>query len=324
VADTHIQVANLKIAEVRKDSTSTWSCRWRRIKQNRWLYLMMLPAIVYFGVFHYLPMFGVVIAFKRYDPFTGIWASPWVGFKHFDRFFSSIYFFRLIQNTVLLNLYGLIAGFPAPIILALLLNEVARPLYKRVVQTVSYLPHFVSTVVIAGMIVNFLSPTTGLVNVFIKALGFQPVNFLVEPEWFRHIYVWSGIWQGLGWSSIIYLAALAGIDPTLYESAEIDGAGRLAKMWYISIPGIMPVIMVILLLNLGSMLYVGFEKVFLLYNPSTYETADVISTYVYRVGLVGLEYDFAAAVGLFNSVVSLILLSIFNWLAGRLQQQTLW
>lgn len=302
--------------------------RWRELRKrlwrDRWLYLMVLPVVVYYIVFHYVPMAGVVIAFKQYDPFTGIVESPWVGFKHFLRFFDSIYFFRLIRNTILLNVYGLVVGFPAPIILALMLNEVTRPLFKRVVQTISYLPYFCSTVVIVGIVVNFLSPTTGMVNQVIKALGGQPIAFLSSPEWFRHVYVWSGVWQGVGWSSIIYLAALAGIDPALYEAAEMDGAGRFAKMWHISIPGIAPVIMVLLLLNLGNMLNVGFEKVFLLYNPSTYSSADVISTYVYRAGLLEQQYDFGAAVGLFNSVVSLVLLTAFNWLAGKLGQQTLW
>jgi putative aldouronate transport system permease protein len=192
------------------------------------------------------------------------------------------------------------------------------------VQTVSYLPHFVSLVVIVGLVQTFLSPSTGPVNLLIKGLGLEPINFLQEPGWFRHIYVWSGIWQEVGWGSIIYLAALSGIDPTLYESAEMDGAGRLARMWYISLPGIMPVAMVILLINLGNLLRVGFEKVFLLYNGSTMEVADVISTYVYRVGIQQQQYDFATAVGLFNSVICLILLVIFNWMANRAEQQSLW
>ena len=311
-------------AKVQVRQRPAWRLRWILIKRNRWLYLMLLPVMVYFAVFAYAPMAGLVIAFKDYGIFTGIRDSPWVGFAHFQRFFSSIYFYRLIRNTVLLNLYSILVGFPAPIILALLLNELMHPLFKRLVQTISYLPHFVSLVVIAGLIHTFLSPTTGPVNHLLKSLGLGTIDFLARPEWFRHIYVWSGVWQGVGWGSIIYLAALVGIDPTLYEVAELDGAGRLAKMRHISLPGIMPVAMIILLLSLGNLLRVGFEKVFLLYNPTTYETADVISTNVYRTGIQNGQYDYAAAVGLFNSVICLILLVVFNRLADRMGQQTLW
>ena len=301
---------------------------WRSLKGNivrhPWLYLMVLPAIVYYLIFAYAPMFGVVVAFKRFNAFTGIWDSPWVGLTHFETFFNSIYFARLIRNTLLLNVYGLLVGFPAPIILALMLNEIIHPKYKRAIQTLTYLPYFISTVVVTGIIINFLSPSTGIVNFVIRSVGLQAIPFLNEPGWFRHVYVWSDVWQWIGWSSIIYLAALAAIDPTLYESASIDGAGRFAKMRFISIPGIMPVIMVILLLSLGSLMSVGFEKVYLLYNPSTYETADVISTYVYRAGLQGGRYDFGTAVGLFNSLVALVLLVTVNWLARRFNQQSLW
>lgn len=295
-----------------------------RIWQQRWLYLLVAPAIVYFLVFCYVPMYGLIIAFKDYSPFVGFWESRWVGLAHFRQFFSSIYFWRLLRNTVLLNFYGLIFGFPVPIILALLLNEVGNSTFKRIVQTCSYMPYFVSTVVVAGMIVNFLSPTTGIVNNVLKVLGFEPIPFLTRPEWFRPVYVASGIWQGAGWGSIIYLAALAGIDPSLYDAAKVDGANRLQRMRYVSIPGIMPTIMVLLLLNLGSMLSVGFEKVFLLYNPRTYETADVFSTYVYRAGLIGQQWGFGTAVGLFNSVANLILLALFNYLARKAGQQSLW
>lgn len=285
---------------------------------------MVVPAIIYFAIFAYGPMFGVVIAFKRFNAFSGIWDSEWVGLLHFRNFFNSIYFERLIRNTVVLNAYGLLIGFPAPVILALMLNEVIHPKFKRSVQTLTYLPYFISTVVVTGIIINFLSPSTGIVNQMIKALGMEPIAFLNLPQWFRHVYVWSDVWQFVGWSSIIYLAALAGIDPTLYESAQIDGAGRFARMRYISIPGILPTMMIILLLSLGSLMTVGFEKVYLLYNPSTYETADVISTYVYRAGLISGQYDFGTAVGLFNSLVALVLLLVVNWIAGRLKQQTLW
>ena len=303
---------------------SRWQATRRAILTHPWIYLMLVPGIVYFLIFSYLPMFGVVIAFQRFNPFQGVANSPWIGFENFLRFFRSIYLGRLIGNTVLINAYGILVGFPAPIILALMLNELRDGWFKRGVQTASYLPYFISTVVVATIIISVLSPRGGIVNVLIQALGGQPIHFLDRPEWFRHVYVWSDIWQYTGWSSIIFLAALSGIDPTLYESAEIDGAGRFAKMWYISLPGILPVVMIVLLLSLGAMLSIGFEKIFLLYNPSTYQTADVISTYVYRIGFQGNDYGFGAAVDLFNSIVNLILLTLFNWIASRMRQQTLW
>ncbi len=297
---------------------------WRDVRRHYWLYILVVPIVIYFVIFRYLPMFGVVIAFERFSPFLGALKSPWVGLLHFRRFFSSIYFTRVLGNTFILNLYGLAVGFPAPIILALMLNEITRPWFKRLVQTATYLPYFISTVVVTGIILNFLNPTSGVVNYFISQFGGKPIAFMDSPGWFRHIYVWSDVWQYVGFGSIIYLAALTGIDPTLYESAEIDGAGRLAKMWHISIPGILPTIMVILLLSLGNMLSIGFEKVYLLYNPNTYVTADVISTYVYRAGFQDSRQDFATAVGLFNSVVNLVLLASFNWAARRLKLESLW
>ena len=302
-----------------------WHQVWKKIKRCQLMYLMVFPALLYFVIFAYGPMYGIVIGFKDYNIFTGIRASPWVGFKHLERFFSSIYAWRVIRNTFLLNFWGLLIGFPAPIILALLLNEVMRPFFKRVVQTLSYVPHFISMVVVAGMILNILGPR-GPVNYVLDALGLEKIHFMAESAWFRPVYVLSGVWQGIGWGSIIYLAALSGIDLALYDAAEVDGAGRWGKMRYVTLPGIMPTIMVLLLLSLGSMLSLGFTKVYLLYSPETYETADVISTYVYRAGLAAgaNEYDFGTAVGLFNSVVSLILLSVFNWLAGRFHQQKLW
>lgn len=297
---------------------------WKALRRNYWMYLMLLPGLAYYAIFHYAPMFGVLVAFKKFNAFTGFGASPWVGFKHFRTFFNSIYLTRLLGNTLILNLYYMILGFPAPIILALMLNEVRRPLLKRGVQTVSYLPYFISATIVASLIRSLLNPQAGPVNYVISLLGGEAIEFLSRPEWFRHIYVWSDIWQWTGWTAVIYLGALTAIDPTLYESAEIDGAGRFAKMWYLSIPGIMPVVMIMLLLSLGNLLSIGFEKVFLLYNERTYETADVIATYVYRAGILGGRYDFAAAVGLFNSAVNFALLVAFNWIAGRLRQQTLW
>ncbi len=320
---------DLTLRQQLKTSTSSERFRqelayaWRQVKRHRWMYAFLLPTLLYFIIFHYVPMYGIVISFKDYSPFVGIADSPWVGLKHFERFFQSIFFFRLLRNTLLLNVYSLIFGFPLSIILALMLNEVRSSFFRRTSQTVSYLPYFISTVVVVGMIVNFLS-TSGLVNIIIKEFWGQTTPFLSDPRWFRSVYVASGIWQNVGWGSIIYLAALAGIDPQLYDAAEVDGAGRFQKIRHISLPSILPVIMILLLFNLGSLLSVGFEKVVLLYNPAVYETGDVISTYVYRAGLLGQQFSFGTAVGLFNAIVNLVLLTVFNRLAKRFGQQSLW
>ncbi|MBO9610779.1 MAG: sugar ABC transporter permease [Paenibacillaceae bacterium] len=297
---------------------------WSRISRARYLILLLSPALLYYSLFEYLPMFGVVVAFKDYNVFRGLWQSEWVGFKYFAIFFRNPDFWPLLRNTFLLGFYSLIWGFPAPIVLALLLNELRNSLFKRIVQTVSYLPHFLSNVVIASMIVMMLSPTTGLVNKMLGALRIEPIYFLSIPEYFRTIYVSSGIWQGLGWGAIIYLAALTTIDPHLYESADIDGAGRWRKMWSISLPGLVPVIVVLLILNIGSLLGVGFEKVLLLYTPMTYSTADILSTYTYRTGLQRGNFSYATAIGLFNGVTSFILIYCSNYLARKLKETSLW
>ncbi|WP_079912773.1 sugar ABC transporter permease [Paenibacillus sp. 32352] len=293
---------------------------WRR----HWtIYLMALPVIAYYVIFHYGPMYGLQIAFKDFQPAKGIWGSPWVGFKHFESFFNGIYFGRLIKNTILINIYELLFGFPAAIVLALLLNEIRNSVFKRFVQTVSYLPHFISIVVVAGMMIDFLS-RTGLINQILGTFGIEPVDFLKEAGWFRFLFVSSGIWQGVGWGSIIYLAAIAAIDPTLYEAARMDGAGRWKQTLHVTIPGIMPTIAILFILQMGNMLSVGSEKVLLLYNPLTYSTADVISTYVYRKGVLEASYSFTAAVGLFNSVVSFILIVAANSVTKRLSENKLW
>ncbi|SFT06193.1 sugar ABC transporter permease [Paenibacillus sp. BC26] len=292
-------------------------------KRNWAAYLMALPVIAYYLLFHYGPMYGLQIAFKDFSIAKGIMASKWIGFDHFESFFHGIYFWRLIRNTLLLNLYELLFGFPAAIILALLLNEIRGVLFKRFVQTVSYLPHFISIVVVAGMMVDFLS-RTGLINQVIGVFGIEPIDFLKEEGWFRFLYVSSGIWQGVGWGSIIYLAAMASIDPTLYEAARMDGASRWKQTLHVTLPGIAPTIVILFILNMGNLLTVGSEKVLLLYNPLTYETADVISTYVYRKGIMEASYDFTAAVGLFNSVVSFILIVSANSIIKRLSENKLW
>ncbi|MCL2320095.1 MAG: ABC transporter permease subunit [Treponema sp.] len=292
--------------------------------RNVTLYLFLFPAVIYYAIFHYAPMYGALIAFQDYNPFRGMSESPWVGLKHFEAFFGGVYFVRLLRNTVLLSLYGLIFSFPMPIIFAILLNEVKSKKYRSTIQSLSYLPHFVSTVIICGLIVQFLAPNTGLIARVFESFAKSPVDLLDQAKWFRTIYIVSGIWQTMGWGSIIYFAALSTINLSLYEAADIDGAGRFQKIMHISLPGLLPTIITLLILDIGRILNVGFEKVMLLYRSSTYETADVISTYVYRSGLISQQYSFAAAVGLFNSLVGLILVLASNYSAKRIANQSLW
>lgn len=293
------------------------------LARDKYLWMMIFPVIVFYAIFMYAPMFGLQIAFKDYRPSGGIWQSPWVGLEHFRTFFKSYYFERLVRNTVLINVYDVIFGFPAPILLALLLNELRSNAFKRVVQTVTYLPHFVSLIVLCGMIVDFFS-LSGWVNDVILRLGGDRIGFLDDAQYFRTLYVASGVWQEVGWGSIIYLSALSAIDAQLYEAAEIDGAGRWRKLVSITLPGILSTIIIMLLLRLGRMMNVGAEKVLLLYNPSTYDTADVISTFVYRKGLLEANYGYATAVGMFNSVINFAFLVIVNQLSKRASGVALW
>ncbi|MDF2716194.1 MAG: sugar transporter permease [Paenibacillus sp.] len=293
------------------------------IRKNKLLYVMLFPVLLYYVIFHYTPMYGAMIAFKDFSPRLGIWGSEWVGFEHFETFFTGAYFWRTIKNTILISMYELLFGFPAPIVLALLLNEVKNSIFRRTVQTVTYMPHFISLVVICGMVKDFTS-SEGVINDVIAFFGGERLTFLLEPELFRTIYVSSGIWQHIGWGTIIYLAALTGIDPEQYEAAKIDGAGRWKQMLNVTLPGIMPTIVILLILEIGRMMNVGFEKIILLYNPSTYETADVVSSYVYRVGLQDFNYSFSSAVGLFNSVVNFSLLVCSNWLSRKFNDTSLW
>lgn len=288
------------------------------------LYLLVLPVLVYFTLFCYVPMYGAIIAFKDFSPGRGIWGSPWVGMRWFQEFFRSIYFFRLLSNTLLLSLYNIVFAFPIPIVFALVLNEIKDGPYKRVVQSASYLPHFISTVVIVGIVVNVLSPGTGLVNVALSRMGLQQVSFLLDSRWFRPVYVVSGIWKGFGWGSVLYLATLSSADPNLYDAAGIDGANRWQKLLHITVPVLIPVITITLILNVGSALSVDFEKALLLQNPATYETSDVIATYTYRRGIIGADFSFSTAVGLFNSVVNFILLFGANKLGKALGEASLW
>lgn len=297
--------------------------RWKQIKSSGYLYLIFLLPLVYFFIFKYGPMFGILVAFKDYNVFKGVFNSEWVGFKHFDEFITEPYFWKLVRNTLLLNMYTIIFYFPAPILLALLLNEIRFTGFKRVVQSISYLPHFLSTVVVTGMLVNFLA-TDGLINQIIASLGFNKIQFLMMPEWFRTIYISSDVWQKIGWGSIIYLAALSGVDPHLYEAAKMDGANRLKQVIHVTLPGISSVITILFLLTLGDLMSIGFEKILLLYTGPTYETADVISTFVYRRGLLGADFSFGAAVGLFQSVISFVLIVCANYAARKLNATSLW
>ncbi len=281
------------------------------IARQKNIYIMLIPVIAYYVLFAYVPMFGNIMAFQDYKITRGIFESNFVGFKHFNSFLNDVYFWRLIKNTIRINVYGLVFGFPAPIIFALLLNEVRNISFKKTVQTITYMPHFISTVIICGMITSFVA-REGVINSVIVSLGGSPLEFMTDPKYFVGIYTISGIWQNMGWSSIIYISALSSIDQELYEAASIDGASRWKQTIHITIPGILPTVSILLIMQIGQMLSVGFEKVMLLYNPSIYETADIISTYVYRQGILGANYSYSAAVGLFNSVVNFILLVSVN------------
>lgn len=294
-----------------------------KLKKSRQLYLFVLPAFLIILIFSYGPMYGVIIAFKDYMPSLGIFESPWVGFKHFQRFFDSYYFWDLMKNTLGISLYSLIVGFPLPIILALALNEIKDGPFKKIIQTVTYAPNFIAVVVMVGMVIAFLSPSTGIINHFLDFIGVGRINFMTEPRWFKTIYVLSGVWQGTGWGSVIYLAALSGVDTQLHEAATIDGASRLQRVWYINIPTIMPTMVILLIMSFGSLMSVGFEKIILMQNPLNMESSNVIATFVYQQGLLDAQYSFAAAVGLFNSLINSILLILVNGIAKRLSDSSL-
>jgi putative aldouronate transport system permease protein len=319
-----VNTAPARRTEAREAVPAKWRAFRRTFRKNWELYLLITPVVLYFFIFDYLPMYGIQIAFKNFVAAKGIWASEWIGFDHFERFFKSFYFDRLILNTLGISLYQLAIGFPIPLILALLLNEVGNRHFKRFVQTVTYAPHFLSTVVMVGLIIIFLSPQNGIINHLITFFGGERISFMTEPEWFKSIYVFSGVWQGMGWSSIIYLAALAGIDPTLHEAAKVDGASRLQRIWKINLPGIMPTVVILLILNVGQIMGVGFEKIYLMQNDLNIESSEVISTYVYTQGILGAQYSFSAAVGLFNSLVNLVLLVLVNRIAKKVNETSLW
>jgi putative aldouronate transport system permease protein len=294
------------------------------IRRDKLLLLMFLPIFLYYFIFCYLPLPGILIAFKNFSPGHGIWGGDWVGFKWILQFVNSRYFWRLLRNTFLLAFYPLLFGFSIPILFAICVVELKNGIFKRFAQTVTYLPHFISTVVIAGMIINFLSPTDGIVNQMLMKLGMEKINFMMDPEWFRSIFTTSGIWQSFGFSSIIYIAAIMGIDQEMYDSGKIDGVNKFQEVWHLTLPSLKPTIIILLLLSIGSIMSVNFEKVYLLYNGSTYETADVISTYVYRQGIESQNFGFATAVGLFNSVISFALVYFANQLSRRVNDMSLW
>lgn len=283
---------------------------------------MILPVLIYLAIFHYKPMYGVLIAFQNYRPQLGIWGSTWVGLDHFERFFSDPYFWRIISNTFSISILSILFGFPAPILLALLLNEIKNQKFKRTVQTVSYMPYFISMVVICGLIKTF-TQSEGLITDLVVTLGGKRTNLLADKRWFYPIYIVSNIWQSIGWDSIIYLAALSGIDQEQYEAARVDGAGRFRQMLNITLPGLMPTITILFILRMGGILNVGFEKILLLYSPPTYAVADVISTYVYRIGVLDANFSYSTAIGLFNSLVNICFLLVTNMVSKKVNESSL-
>lgn len=296
----------------------------KTLKRDFSLWLFVLPGIIITFIFSYIPMYGVQIAFRNYNAKLGFWGSHWVGLEHFQRFFDSPYFFSTIKNTFVLSIYSLVAGFPIPIILALLLNSFRHKRYRKVIQTVTYAPNFISTVVMCGMLLLFLSPSVGVINNIIEMFGGKAINFMADKAYWRHIYVWSGVWQGMGWSSVIYFAALSAVSPELHEAALMDGASKFQIVRFIDFPSIIPTATILLILSCGSILSVGFEKVFLLQNDLNLSVSQVISTYVYKVGLIDNNVSYSSAIGLFNSAVNAILLILVNKIADKMSGISIW
>lgn len=289
------------------------------------LYIFLLPAVIMVAIFCYAPMYGVLMAFQNYSPSKGILGSPWVGFEWFERFFNMPRFWQILGNTLTLSVYSLIVGFPIPIILAVLINSVESNRFRRVTQTVTYMPHFISTVVLVGMITVFLSPRSGFLNHMLEMFGAaEDTYYMGVAEYFPHIYVWSGVWQDMGWNSIVYLAALTGVDQALHEAAQVDGATKLQRIWHIDLPAIIPTMVILLILNVGSIMSVGYEKVFLMQNDLNIMSSEVISTYVYKIGLTQQQFSYSAAIGLFNNVINFILLITVNKISAKLSGSSLW
>ena len=292
--------------------------------KNKYLFLLLAPVLIYYIIFHYGPMYGIIIAFKDFYPVQGILGSPWAGFTHFEKIFTGMYFFPVLINTLTISFYKLIFGFPAPIILCLILNEVRQVQFKKIVQTITYLPHFISWVVLAGIVMEVLSPSRGIINYFIQLLGGEPIFFVADQRWFRFVLVTSAIWREVGWQSIIYLAAVTSIDPELYDVAELDGAGRLRKIWNITLPSIIPIIIIMFIFASGSIINDDFDQIYNLLNAKVLDVGDVISTYTYREGLQQMNYSYATAVGLFKNAVALILVTLTNYIARKLSGSSLW
>lgn len=297
----------------------------QQMKKSYMLYIFLLPAVIMVAIFCYAPMYGVLMAFQNYSPSKGILGSPWVGFEWFERFFNMPRFWQILGNTLTLSVYSLIVGFPIPIILAVLINSVESNRFRRVTQTVTYMPHFISTVVLVGMITVFLSPRSGFLNHMLEMFGAaEDTYYMGVAEYFPHIYVWSGVWQDMGWNSIIYLAALTGVDQALHEAAQVDGATKLQRIWHIDLPAIIPTMVILLILNVGSIMSVGYEKVFLMQNDLNIMSSEVISTYVYKIGLTQQQFSYSAAIGLFNNVINFILLITVNKISAKLSGSSLW
>ncbi len=296
----------------------------KRLLKTWQLYVFILPAVIYFIIFCYGPMYGVQLAFKDYNPVAGIMGSEWIGFDNFVRFFKSYQFKQLLENTLILSLYQLIAGFPIPIILAILLNQLRGSKFKKLVQTVTYAPHFISVVVLVGMLNIFLSPRGGIINQIIQLFGQEPILFLGKEEYFRHIYVFSGVWQNMGWNAIIYLAALSGVSPELHEAATMDGASKVKRILNVDLPAILPTVMIILVMNFGSIMGLGFEKAYLMQNSQNISSSEIIATYVYKMGLLNAQYGFSTAVGLFNAVINCTLLVLVNKVSKKISDIGLW
>lgn len=296
---------------------------WRNMKQYPTLYILAVPVAIWFGIFCYAPMYGVIIAFKRFVPNRGIMGSEWVGLMHFQDFFSDVFFTRLVRNTLMINLKLLMFGFPFPILFALLLNEMRSVRFRRITQSITYMPHFISSMVICGLMLDFCK-SDGLITYLFSLFGMEKVNLFSKSDWFQGLFVSMNIWQEFGWDSIIYFAALTSIDPALYEAATVDGAGRLRQVWHVTLPGIAATIVILLILRIGNLMSLGWEKVYLLYNEKIYETADIISTYVYRRGILEFQYSYATAVGLFNSAINVALLLSANYISRRVTETSLW
>lgn len=318
-----MQTSKVSRTELTGETLSYWQRLRRDLVRNKTLYLMVLPVVAYYIIFCYVPMYGILMAFQDYDPAWGVIGSPWVGFEHFIDFFSSEYFWRLIRNTLTISVSALIFGFPMPIILALLINEFSNKYFVKTVKTISYLPHFISLVVVCGIIKDFVGPNGLIGGIYSQITGTQ-MSMLMNPKLFVPIYIVSNIWQGMGWDSIIYIAALAGIDSQLYEACKLDGGGRIRQTFSVTLPGILPTIVILLIMRIGGLLSVGYEKIILLYNDNIMETADVISTYVYRKGLQNMEWSFGTAVGLFNSVINVCLLIVANTISRKVSETSLW